>query len=49
MLVPIVCVLLFGLGLLGARSLRRVDYPVPKWSLVVASSIAMLALFLVRQ
>lgn len=49
MLIPVVCVLLFGLGLVGARALRRVDYPVPKWSLVVASSIAMLALFLVRQ
>ncbi len=49
MLIPVVCVTLFGFGLIGARVLRRAGRPMPKWSIVVASSIAMLALFGARQ
>ncbi|MGT2477868.1 hypothetical protein ACU4GR_01025 [Methylobacterium oryzae CBMB20] len=40
--------LLFAVGLAGARSLRQRGLAVPKWPLVAASSLAMLTLLLVR-
>jgi hypothetical protein len=41
--------MLFGFGLIGARALRRTGHPMTKWSIVVASSIAILALLNVHQ
>lgn len=49
MLVPVVCLLLFSIGLVGAHALRQRGRGVPKWRLLAASSFAMLTLLLLRQ